>query len=349
MTTIAIDCRFAGTGTGLARYSKELVSALLTRRTTNVRYVLLVRKTSDIEGVTAPHTTVMADIPHYSVQEQTRLPAIIESTKADLVFFPHFNVPFFCRTPFVATVHDLILHRYPGEAPLTKRMAYRILVHRALRRAKHIIAVSEWTKSDIRETYGKRIAKKTTVIGHGVNESYQPQSLERVTHTRAVYGLSRPFFLYVGNTKPHKNLPLLIEAFAQARPDADLILVSGGSDVQTLSLPPSVRILCDVPDADLPMLYSAARAFVTASLEEGFCLPAAEALACGCPVIAANRSALPDVVGSHGLLVEPTMEEFAEAFLNPPTLSEPIRVGSWGVAAHETERLLLEHAKAGLH
>ena len=345
MTTIAIDCRFAGTGTGLARYTKELVTAMLARRDGDIRYVLLVRSVADLPGVALPHRTVTVDIPHYSLAEQTKLPALLRSLGADVTFFPHFNAPFFGPLPMVVTVHDLILHRYPGNASWTKRAAYRVLVHRALRRARSIIAVSTWTKSDLALNYGQPDGKKTTVVGEGINESYAPQPLERIAETRRRYGLERPFFLYVGNCKQHKNVEMLLDAFSLARPDADLLLVSGGPEARALRLPPNVRLLEGVPDEDLPLLYGAARCFVTASLEEGYCLPVAEALACGCPVIATNRSAIPEILSGNGLLVEPDVDAYAAALLDPPSLAAPVRVGSWERAAEETVSLLREAAR----
>lgn len=313
---------------------------MLERKDADIEYVLILRHASDISTIPFPHRSVIADILHYSKDEQLALPRILKATGADLAFFPHFNAPFYCPLPFVATVHDLILHRYPGDSSALKRMVYRILVHRALRRAQRVIAVSQWTKDDIRRAYGDAMAKKTTVIGEGVNDMYIPQSLSRVTEIRKRYSLSRPYFLYVGNCKPHKNVPMLLEAFTHARPDAELVLVSGGADAKALTLPAGVRLLSNVEDADLPGLYGAARCFVTASLEEGYCLPVAEALACGCPVIATNRSAIPEILNGHGRLVEPTLAAFSAAFLDPPTLAAPVVVGLWDDAAKATVALL---------
>lgn len=345
MTTIAIDCRFAGTGTGLSRYTTELVEAMLARKDQDVRYVLLVRDTNAITGVVLPHCTVVVDIPHYSRAEQTKLPAILKATGADLAFFPHFNAPFFCPIPYVATVHDLILHRYPGDAPFLKRAAYHILVHRTLRRARSVIAVSEWTKRDITRTYGPNISKKTFVVGEGVNEAYAPQSQPCIAAVRDRYGLRKPFFLYVGNCKPHKNVGTLVSAFSLAQPDAELVIVSSGADASALRLPPGAKLLKGVPNDDLPALYSAAKCFVTASLEEGYCLPVAEALACGCPVIASNRAAIPEILERRGALVEPTDEAIAAAMLDPPQLAAPVCVASWDASAGDAVRVLLAAAR----
>ncbi len=341
MTTIAIDCRFAGTGTGLSRYATSLVAALLRRSGDDFRYVVIVR-TADAIAVQPPHRTIVADIAHYSLDEQTKLPAVLKASGADLVLFTHFNAPFLCPLPFVVTVHDLILHRHPGNASMFKRSAYKILLHRALSRARRVAAVSAWTKRDLTKTYGPWVAKKTLVTGEGVDESYVLQELPRIEEFRRRYGLSKPYFLYVGNCKPHKNVPVLLEAFRRALPNAELILVSGGAEARALNLPPNVRLIEGVPDADLPLFYAAARCFVTASLEEGYCLPVAEALACGCPVAASNRGAIPEILDGRGLLLEPTVDEFMTAFHDPPSLAAPVRVGSWDDAAERTVKLLKE-------
>lgn len=339
MKTIAIDCRFSGTGTGLARYANELSTALLARKDPDIRYVFVVRSGSDLGNVLSPHRIVVADIPHYSLAEQTKLPAILRSIEADLYFFTHFNAPFFCPLPYVATVHDLILHRYPNNASIFKQAAYRILVSRSLRRAKSLVAVSDWTKADIGRIYGKGVAKKTVVVKNGASDEYAPQSPARVQAVRDRYGLRKPFFLYVGNCKTHKNVETLVSAFSLAQPDAELVLVSGGPEAKAVRLPAGARLLEGVPNEDLPALYTAAKCFVTASLEEGYCLPVAEALACGCPVIASNRSAIPEVVEGHGVLVEPTDVAIAAAIENPPSLAAPVRVGDWNEAARSIVEL----------
>lgn len=341
MTTIAIDCRFAGTGTGLSRYTTELVSALLERED-GIRYVLIVRRPDALPQVVSPHRMIVADIPHYSLAEHTRLPGILRASGADCAFFTQFNVPFFCPLPYVVTVHDLILHRYPGAAPFHKRALYRILIHRSLRKAQKVIAVSEWTKNNIAQTYGSRITNKTCVISEGVSDAYMPQALPRIDDLRRRYGLNKPFFLYVGNCKVHKNVPVLLEAFRRALPDAELIIVSGGAEARALQLPANARLIEGVSNDDLPLFYAAARCFVTASLDEGYCLPVAEALACGCPVAASNRSAILEILDGHGMLLEPTVEAFMEAYHNPPSRAAPVRVGSWESAAEETVDLLRE-------
>jgi glycosyltransferase involved in cell wall biosynthesis len=338
MKTILIDCRFAALNVGLGRYARELVVHLL-RRSSNTRFVLLVRKANE-EWIPQGAETLVADIPHYSLAEQITLPRIIRNSNADLLFSPHFNVPLFCPIPFVVTVHDLILHRYPNRASFLKQVIYRTIIGHAVRKAEAIVAVSEFTAHELADMYGSNATKKLSVIHEGVSEMYRPvHDVKPVLDQQEIH---RPYFLYVGNAKQHKNVPLLLEAFQKSGiTDADLLLVSGGPEMQSLTLPPNARVLSSISDTDLPALYSAARCFVTASLYEGYCLPVAEALACGCPVIATNRTAIPETAAGHAMLIEPTVDAFSAAFKNPPMDRIPFIVGTWEKAAKETEALLI--------
>ncbi len=338
---VLIDCRFAGIPTGLGRYSRELVAALVPQNP-DMACTLLVRDASAswLQGIHAQ--ILQADIPHYSLAEQRLLPSLIRRSGAELFFSPHFNVPWLCPVPFVATIHDLILHRYPNSASLFKRAAYRILLHRTVRKARRLIAVSDFTREEIARAYGSRTLQKTVRIHEGVPPQFVPCTAVQQQAARETYGLSRTYVLYVGNSKEHKNVQLLIDAFAEADvADMELVLITGGPEAQRLHLAPQVRILGGVPDADLPALYSAAAACVTASLYEGFGLPVLEALHCGCPVIASDRTAIPEVADGHALLIPPYKEEFVEAFRSLPQKrpSLPDR-WTWEETARQTALVL---------
>ncbi len=346
MKTIGIDCRFASTFTGLGRYTREITTHLLKRKD-NVRYVLFVRNRNEEwlrELPLSEDQIIEADIPHYSVAEQLRFRSIVKQSKIDLLFSPHFNVPFFCPVPFVVTVHDVILHRYPNNAPLLKQVAYRILLSRAVRKARRVIAVSQFTASELHSLYGPRLAP-VTVIHEGVSDTFQPAPAEECVRVQKKYALPSSFFLYMGNAKQHKNVPLLLKAFAALPGETEhLMLCTGGKEAESLVLPPRARMIADVPEKDLPALYTLAKAFVTASLYEGFCLPVAEAEACGCPVIATNRAAILEIASGSAVLLEPTVEDYTEALLHPPARVPSIRKLQWEKTAHETAELLMKAA-----
>lgn len=366
MTTIGIDCRFAATHTGLGRYTRELVSALLRRRDP-WRYVLFM-KMNEGQGrdrnadqrsdrlpewvPTAPATPVsVISVPyaHYSLGEQTGFPRILHHAGIDLLFSPHFNVPLFSGVPFVATIHDLILHRYPNRQSFVKQLAYRLQMKSTIRRARKLIAVSAFTKREITALYGDRIADRLSVVHEAVSPLFHPADEAAKARVRSAYELHRPFFLYVGNAKEHKNVQMLIDAFAAAKlQDHDLLLVTGGVEAQRLQLTKNVQPLLDVPDADLPVLYSLARCFVSASLYEGFGLPLLEAAACGCPAIVSTQGSFPEIAAlitqgssSGAVLCEPTVSAFADAIRHPPSpLSSLPSRRSWDAVASETADIL---------
>lgn len=339
---IAIDCRFASLPGGLGHYTRAIVAELL-KRADPVRYVLLVRSLSEpwLVNLEGYHSLALTTAPHYSLAEQYLLLRMLRRTGADLLFSPHFTIPILSSIPTVVTIHDLILHRFPNAAPILRRLAYHALLRGALARAQHIIAVSNTVAMDLARHY-PRSAKKIVVVHEGVTTAFHPRSAAQITSTRQRYSLPRPFLLYVGNAKEHKNVPVLLEAFARMKAkNYDLILVTGGKEAQTLRLPHGVRCLTGISEDDLSSLYSAAEALLTASLDEGFCLPIVEAIACGCPVVASNRGAIPEIARGHARLIEPTVEAFANAMQNLPPRPEPERLYSWEDAAANTAAILL--------
>lgn len=341
MKTVAVDCRFASYNAGLGRYTRELVGALL-RRDDPWEYVLLVKDENEAWIKDLPKTPKLLAAPydHYSLAEQTKLPGIIRDAKADLLFSPHFNAPLRSPVPYLITVHDLILHHFPNRASMFKQAAYRFLMKRAVSGSHAVLTVSTFVADELRKTYADVVTDKLHVTFEGVSPHFTPKSENETKAVRAKYDLKNSFFLYVGNAKQHKNVKMLLRAFEQAGADADLVLVSGGSEAKALALPSRVKLLQDVSETDLPALYSAASSFVTASLYEGFCLPAAEALACGCPVIAADRGPLREVTGGHAMLIEPTETTFADAFCNPPADRTMRLLWDWNLAAERTATVL---------
>lgn len=344
---IVIDCRFSGVAAGLGSYTRAIASRLALMATSEC-YTLIVRNPNEpwLNALADVCTILPADIAHYSLAEQTRLPSIIRGAGADLLFSPHFNVPLRCPVPFVVTVHDLILHRYPNRSNLLKRAAYRALIDRAIHRARAVIAISDFVREEIVSTYGPMAAAKTSVVLQGVDERFKPAPRDDIDRVRAAYRLDRPYLLYVGNAKQHKNVPLLLEAYRRSGLEAvDFVLVTGGPEARSLEhLPRGARLLAGVPDADLPALYSGAHAFATASLYEGFCLPVAEALACGTPVIATNRAAIPQAAAGRALLLEPDADAYAAAFRDPPARTGSFVVGRWDHTARATRSILLAAA-----
>ncbi len=156
------------------------------------------------------------------------------------------------------------------------------------------------------------------------HQTYCPlQDEERIGTFKKRYSLFRPFILYVGALKPHKNIPSLLKGYSLSplKGNFDLVIATfeeenrGELDqlVAQLSLQDNLRYLFSLKKGELAMLYNCAHFLVFPSLYEGFGLPALEAMACGCPVIVSNRTSLPEVVGEAGLFFDPEEpEELAE-------------------------------------
>ena len=201
--------------------------------------------------------------------------------------------------------------------------------------SRAVIAVSEWTRRDIEAHYGPRIAARTSVSGEGSGDAFRPRPREEVDAARSRHGLVRDYLVYVGNAKPHKNLDVLVQAHRASGVEADLVLVTGDLDAARFA-GDGVVVARGVDDDELAALYSGARAFTTASLDEGYCLPVAEALACGCPVIASTCGAIPETAAGHARLVPPTLAAWTSALAEPVARREPVLVGDWAAAARRT-------------
>ncbi len=315
MQTLGIDCRFASRYAGLGTYTRAIVQALL-HRSDPWKTVLFVTKKDEswLRPLTASSgiSIIEAPFPHYSIAEQITLPRLVREAGCDLYYAPQFNVPFFVSVPSVCTVHDLILHRYPNQAGLMKRLAYRLIMGRTMKASKAIVAVSNSTAADLVTLY-PTAQKRIHVIHPGVDPRFRQATAYAIAAVRAKYRLPERFLVYVGNCKQHKNLPLLLDAFSAAKLSGiTLVLVSSGKECDSLILPCDVQRIGDIQDTDMPALLSSAVACVSATTMEGFGLPMVESMACGTPVLATKTGSLPEVCGTHALLVDPTVSDLAE-------------------------------------
>ena len=222
----------------------------------------------------------------------------------DLFFSPGYNTPLFCRSPFIFTIHDLSHIYCPEISSPPIRLYYATVMKRACRRAARILAVSEFTRTQIIDWSGVS-PEKVSNVGCGVDPAYDPNGDS--------YGLPFPYFLSVTNRKRHKNEYRMVEAFAKASLDPRIHLVLTGEStpglvgcIEAHQLRSRVNFVGIVPEERLPSLYRGAEALIFPSLYEGFGLPILEAMACGTPVVAANTTALPEVAGDAALLVDPT-------------------------------------------
>ena len=246
---------------------------------------------------------------------QTSLPRQAERRAVDVLFYPDYLISFRPPCPVVAVVHDLLFVSHPrwGEGIVNRQL--RLCVPVTIARADRLIVPSDWVRRELVGTFHCS-PERVRVIPEGVGSQFQPLPRERVEETLSRYGLSRtPFLLSVGMWSPRKNLARLLEAFASLRSwyEGKLVLLGGGGwsyrplqdAIRKYRLTDRVILAGYVPDEDLPAFYNGADVFVFPSLYEGFGLPVLEAMACGCPVVASNTTAIPEVAGPAAALVDP--------------------------------------------
>lgn len=332
---IGIDARFYGPlGKGLGRYTQEVVDNIIKLDPDNEYTVFLRRENfNDFKGDGLRVKKVLADIRWYSLAEQLIFPFYIWRERLDLMHFPHFNAPIFCPIKFVVTIHDLILIEFPTSRATTlgpiiykiKNLAYKIVISLTVRRAKKILAVSEYTKNDIIKQF-KVNPKKIIVTYEGVAE------LAKTPFIKGGKGnfINYPYILYVGNAYPHKNLEGLIKVFSEINPhtiglrpgsygvgvnknlpDLKLVLV-GKEDYFYSRLKQFAKNFSNniifpgyAPDSELAELYQNALAYVFPSFYEGFGLPPLEAMAHGLAVVSSNKTCLPEILGAAALYFNP--------------------------------------------
>ena len=336
---IVLDLRIYGPRFGgLGRYNQKLLQFLAKHDQDN-QYIILFKNKNKIK-LPDNFQTKIASYHWYSFAEQLFLPRLLKKLKPDLVHFPHFNVPLFYRGKFVVTIHDLIMTKFPSVKTSTlskwffvlKRLAYKITINSAIKRAEKIIAVSQFTADDVIEYFklSAKQAQKIKVVYEGFTQTIIDDS----------YNIDLPdnFLLYVGNAYPHKNLEFLIEAFAEWQKNnlnCYLILV-GNKNYFYERLEEYVRdnfagiknrIIFSgfVRDEKLVAYYKQAKAYIFPSLYEGFGLPPLEAMVHALPVLSSQSSCLPEVLGDAVLYFDPKDKKDFQIKLNHILTDQKIR------------------------
>ncbi len=252
-----------------------------------------------------------ASEPIYGWREQWAMPRRLRKIAPSLLHVPHFNIPLAYPGPLVVTIHDVIHLLFPQFSRARFAAVYaRFMLSRVAARTALVMADSECTKRDlVRFGFSD---KKIRVVPLAVDGRFRPVDPAEAAKRVGRYGLTPGYLLYVGNLRPIKNIPRLVEAYAllrRRRPDVPPLVLAGRDQMSRESAAwrsdPSIKFPGEIASEDLPALYSAAGLFVFPSLYEGFGLPPLEAMACGCPVVASGAGSLPEVLGDAALTVDP--------------------------------------------
>ncbi len=334
---IGIDCRTIvdhadGQLSGVGNYTFSLVNSLSTefpehqfqlfvysRDSVSDSLSLLLRRDNvDIVPI-AENGSIPFVTSHWSLAKAA------ERAQCDVFHSPAYVTPWFMKIPTVVTVHDLAIYEHPEWFAAQSPISRRVLVPRSVRRAAHVIAVSEHTKEKIHEFFTLEDERVQVVYEAAVISQMMTQELDSIMRgLREYYYLPDDFFFFVGTVEPRKNLVRTIEAFEKtilalrAADDpraAELELVIAGrlgwkyeavqAAATTSSVARQIRFIDYVSEGEKMALIVHARALLMPSLDEGFGLPAVEAMSVGTPVIASRLGALPEVTGGHALLIDP--------------------------------------------
>lgn len=304
---ILLDCRMA-TWTGVGRYATGLARALAARGDVHVVQVVAAK---DVPPVSSQLRTdvVRATAHPFGPAGALELGRIARDVGPDMTHCLHFPTPFPAPHPLVVTLHDLTPLIMPSVMPSpAKRLVYRFWNDRATRVADRILVNSSHTADDVERLYPRAMAK-LVMVPHAVDDFTKGP----VGAVPPEYGLTdgESYLLSMGNTKPNKDLPTLLRAFAKVAPERiglKLLLVGREVPGYVESIlgddrsASRIHFTGRVDDATLRALYAQASAFVFPSTYEGFGLPPLEAMTFGTPVVAADSSSLPEVTGGAALL-----------------------------------------------
>lgn len=242
----------------------------------------------------------------------------------------------------LTTVHDLNYQLFPGSMPHVTLWIHRLWFESDVRRADAVVTNSQGTADRLHKLLG---VATDAVARPGVRPPFAPQDPQHVDRRLTALGVRQPYHLAVGTLEPRKNLATLIEAFISLKQSGELtdhqLLVAGSQGWRNRHLHTllneavryGVRWLGFVSDEDLAALYAGSQAFIFPSLYEGFGIPAAEARACGAPIIASDIPELREAAGKDALFVQPTVEALERALLNPPKKPVASLTPSWLDAA----------------
>ncbi len=245
-----------------------------------------------------------------------KVPFALKKWKADVFV----SLDGFCslttKVPQVLGIHDLAFLHYPDLIPKHHLWYYKLQTNKFLKKAKHIVTVSEFSKNDIVSRY-KVDVEKIEVVHNAARKCFDPIGWEEKEQTKAGWSDGREYFLFVGAIHPRKNIFNLLRAFSRFKQwqQSNMKLLLAGrlawhSDdivdkLATYKYRDDVVLLDYVPDEQLSKLVASAYALVYPSLFEGFGLPIVEAMKSGTPVITSSVSSMPEIGGEAALYVDP--------------------------------------------
>ena len=317
MAHIGIDARLIDYRIGgISTYIRRLVAAF-DQMTDQPHRLSILRSRKSSTSVTTHFAERKIWTPPHHRWERLALSAELFRYRLDVLHSTDFIPPLRGARRHVINVYDLTFLHYPQHKDRGSQRYYNSQIQRAVKQADHILTISQASKRDIIDLLDVS-PHKVTVHLLGVDERFVPLPERIITQWRTALDLPENYVLFVGTFEPRKNIPLLLEAYADLSTDLrerfPLLLVGRPGwlfdttmqrieQLQTQGYP--ILIRSDISDEALPAIYNMASVLVLPSFYEGFGIPPLEAMACGTPTIVSDISSLPEVVGDVGLLIDP--------------------------------------------
>jgi glycosyltransferase involved in cell wall biosynthesis len=370
---IGVDATCWQNNRGYGRHARALLSALVRLDPEN-RYTFFLDTIDGAEALppqaearvvraAAPAAIAASANGHRSLGDMWRMSRALSDPDLDLLLFPtiYSYVPVFSRARKIVMIHDVIAETYPQLTlphPLA-RLFWRAKVGMGRRQADAIVTVSEYSRQGIARQFDLP-PERIFVVGEASDPIFRRLPDARLTPRLEALGVSSTHrtVVYVGGFSPHKNLEALVAAFAKlaARPElSDIQLALVGEyqkevfhsyfsvikrQVEEQGIAGRVIFTGYLPDEELVVLLNCATALALPSLIEGFGLPAVEAAACGCPVIATTASPLPELLGEGGIFIDPhkpvELEEALARVLESESLRRRMREAGLAAAGRLT-------------
>jgi glycosyltransferase involved in cell wall biosynthesis len=358
--------------TGVGQYSLQLLKALAEVDNKNEYFIVLQKELDEKHpiynlGKMRNFSFIKGNVSAVGPQKQRYYYSLLRrnSYKFDLLHSLNSELPLYCDIKKVVTIHDLKYLKYPHffkDFSKIKAKYLEYTMKKGAEKADMIIAVSQSTKKDIINILG--IEKdKIRVIYEASNLGMYSRKNDDILNSDILkkYSIQKPYFLYVGEKRPHKNIEGLIEAFAIFKEKYDqwktYLVITGRkysryqdyiNKAEKLGVMDYLIFTGFIPDKHLKSIYSEAEALLFVSFYEGFGIPILEAMECGIPVITSNISSMPEVAGDAALLVNPGNIQKIAAQMNNVMESDSLKKQliekgwkrnkqfSWELSARET-------------
>lgn len=298
---------------GAGRYVLELASGM--SRRDDVDLVVVARHDDGTRWPGEVRERAPSWRPLRLAWEQVAMPRLLRELRVDVHHAPHYTMPEWSRVPTVVTVHDMTFFDHPEWHERTKAPFFRRAIRVAAKEADAMVCVSSMTADRLRARLTP--TAPVHVIPHGVDHArFRPESSGDDRSAFDALGVRPPYVAFLGTLEPRKDVPTLVAAFDRiASAQLDLSLVIGGLDgwgstavgeaIGRAANTDRIRRLGYVPEEAVPALLRQAAAVAYPSLEEGFGLPALEALACGAPLVTTQGTAMAEVSGDAAVLIPP--------------------------------------------